>query len=123
MSSAYLYLNALLYLLFAVWCTVAPAKTSASLGYQSLSAGGHSEYLVLYGGLQLGLAIGFFLAARNPEWTRAGIAFSLALYAPIVLFRLVTVIRYWPVATLTIATGVLEALLLLGAIWLYLSRG
>lgn len=115
----YLYVNAMLYLLFAIWCTLAPARTASNLGYVVLARGGRSEYLVIYGGLQLGLAIAFFLLARNAAYVSLGIELSIALYAPIVFYRLITLARYRPVAPLTLATGCLESLLLIAAVWLY----
>lgn len=118
MQAAYLYLNALLYMLFAVWCSFAPQQTAGSLGYETLTSGGHSEYLVVYGGLQAGLAVTFWMSARNAEWHGAGVALALSLYAPIVLYRAVTIARLWPLPALTIATGCLEAALLLAALWL-----
>jgi hypothetical protein len=123
MASAYLYLNAALYLLFAVWCTVAPSNTARNIGYTSLSNGGHSEYLVIYGGLQLGLAVIFWLLARNPNNLRLGLLISIGLYAPIVLYRTATVIRFWPVAPLTWATGILETSLLVAALAIFYSKG
>jgi hypothetical protein len=119
MQAGYLYLNAGLYLLFAVWCTFAPAKTSIGLGYELLSRGGRSEYLVIYGGLQLGLALIFWLLARNADFHRFGLLAALALYGPIVVYRAVTIGLNWPVGGLTLATGVLEAVLLVAAIWIY----
>ena len=116
MAAIYLYVNAGLYLLFAVWCTVAAPTTAVNLGYKTLSAGGRSEYLVIYGGLQVGLALIFFLLARNPAYLRLGITLSVALYAPIVLYRAVTVAMNWPVAGLTLATGALELVLLIAAL-------
>jgi hypothetical protein len=116
MVAAYFYFNAALYLLFAVWCTIAPASTAKHIGYTSLSSGGHSEYLVIYGGLQLGLAALFWLLARNPATFRLGVLISIGLYAPIVTYRLITVVRFWPVAPLTWGTGLLELSLLLAAV-------
>jgi hypothetical protein len=123
MASAYLYLNAALYLLFAVWCTVAPSSTAKNIGYSSLSSGGHSEYLVIYGGLQLGLAALFWLVARNPGTLRLGLLLSIGLYAPIVLYRIATVIRFWPVGPLTVGTGVLETSLLVAALAILYGKG
>jgi hypothetical protein len=122
MQAVYLYANAALYLVFALWCTFAAKTTAASLGYTALSSGGRSEYLVIYGGLQLGLAGFFWFVARQPDLNPVGVVFALILYGPIVAYRLVTLFRLWPVAPLTIATGVLESLLLLVAIWLYFGR-
>lgn len=116
MASVYLYINSALYLLFAVWCTLAPTSTAKNIGYTSLSTGGHSEYLVIYGGLQVGLAALFWLLARNPGTLRLGLLVAIGIYAPIVLFRIITVIRFWPVGALTVGTGILETSLLIAAL-------
>lgn len=118
----YLYLNAALYLVFAIWCTVASQVTSTSLGFMRLSAGGRSEYLVIYGGLQLGLAVMFYLCARDPAFLKLGMAVAIGLYAPIVLYRAITLVRFWPVPTLTVMTGVLEAVLLVSALVIWKMR-
>jgi hypothetical protein len=119
MAMGYLYLNAFLYLLFAMWCTAAPLSTALNLGYLSLSAGGHSEYLVIYGGLQVGLAILFYLMARHADHVRLGILVSLGLYGPVVIYRAITVAAHSPVSFITGATGFLEFLLLAGAVACY----
>lgn len=115
MASVYLYFNAVLYGIFAFWCTIAPAQTAKAVGYDALSRSGESEYLVVYGGLQLGLAIFFFYCARAGE-QRTGLILALAVYAPLVLYRIVTVARHWPVTPTTLGTGLLEIALLLGGL-------
>ena len=121
MSAIYLYVNAALYLLFAVWCTVGMSRTAPAMGFTALANGGRSEYLAIYGGLQVGLAIAFWLLARNSSWHGPGILFAIALYAPIVLFRLVSLARFWPVGPVTLGTAVLEVVLLVVALWLHFS--
>ncbi len=121
MTQWYLYVNSILYLLFAVWCTVGWQSTSNRLGYLTLSNGGTSEYLVIYGGLQVGLAILFFLLARNASYFKLGLLISIGFYAPIVIYRVVTVLANWPVSGLTLATGGLESMLLMRALWLRFS--
>lgn len=98
MTSAYLYLNAAIYLLLAVWCTLAPARTAAAVGYASLTRSGQTEYLAIYGGLQLGLAFLFAWFAWTQQM-RTGLVLAMALYLPIVLFRSVALLRWWPVET------------------------
>jgi hypothetical protein len=119
MAVGYLYINAFLYLIFAIWCTAATSSTASNLGYLALSSGGRSEYLVIYGGLQLGIAIMFYILARNPATARPGVVIALALYMPIVIYRAVTVASDWPVSSVTLATAGLELILLLAAAWLY----
>ena len=115
----YLYVNAALYLLFAAWCTFSPWKTSLNLGYQALSSSGRSEYLVIYGGLQLGLAALFAYTAMNPQLQRHGVLIALFFYVPIVAYRVFTVLRFWPVRSTTLYVGALELLLLVAGILLW----
>jgi hypothetical protein len=113
----YLYFNAFVYVAFAFWCTLEPLQTSQQLGYLMLSSSGQSEYLVVYGGIELGLGAFFFYCARHAE--RAGLVLALALYAPIVLFRWFSIVKLWPVAQTTVAVGSLETALLLVALVLW----
>ena len=119
MTPLYLYVNAGLYLIFAVWMTLSPWKTAAAVGYDSLAANGRSEFLVIYGGLQLGLAIFFAFIAMNSTYHRIGLVFSLCLYAPIVIYRIITVIRFHAMQGSTLAIGALEIGLLCAATLLY----
>lgn len=91
----YLYLNAFLYLLFALWSTASPLITALNIGYLALSSGGQSGYLVLYGGLQLGLTILYCLLAKNMAHVRLGVSVALGPYTPLVVYRLVTVVSHW----------------------------
>jgi hypothetical protein len=117
--AAYLWLNSALYLLFAVWVTLSPWKTAASIGFEKLSAAGRSEYLVVYGGMELGFALFFAITAMSDQYRRLGLIFALCLYAPIVLYRVITVPLFWPVASTTLVVAVLElALLAWGAVLL-----
>jgi len=119
MVPAYLYLNAILYAAFAAWCTLSPAATARAIGYLQRNAGGESEYRVIYGGLQLGLALVFaFLAWRSELWA-LGLKFALALYMPIVAYRFATVAVFWPVPRLTLAVGAMESVLLALAVLLW----
>lgn len=114
--AVYLYVNAALYLLFAIWCTFSMSKTAANLGYEVLSASGKSEYLVIYGGLQLGLAALFAYTAANPQLQRPGVFIALCFYVPIVAYRVATVVKFWPVRSMTLYVGALEVLLLVAGI-------
>lgn len=122
MVAAYLWLNALVYLLFSLWCTVRPTQTAAAAGYLALDGSGRSEYLVVYGGLQLGIAAFYTLLALTPDLHRLGLLFSLAIYVAIVAYRAVTVVLYRPVGGVTLAIGAMEAALLVGAALLWLLR-
>ena len=124
MVNAYLYLNALLYGLLAVWCTLLPETTSSAVGYQVLSKSGQSEYLVIYGGLQLGMAFlfAYFAWTRQP---RNGLVVALAFYVPIVLYRGFTLAQLWPLEPTTLLLAGLEWALLIAAavLWRRLRVG
>lgn len=122
MVAVYLYFNAALYVVFAAWCTIAARTTAKNLGFESLSNSGRSEYLVVYGGLQLGLAIAFGYCAMNSGMHRVGVLFALAVYAPLVVYRVCTVIAFRPVGTTTLAVGAFEALMLVVAALLWFTR-
>lgn len=121
MIAGFLYFNALLYVAFAAWCTFAPRSTATAMGYSSLTASGQSEFLVVYGGLQLGLGLFFLYCARTGE-DRIGLLLALALYGPLVAYRLVTLWRFWPVGGATLWIAGLELVLLLASMGLWLGR-
>ena len=123
MMALYLWVNAFLYALFAAWTTLSPLKTSSSMGFEVLSSSGRSEYLVVYGGIELGFAVFFALTAWQAQWQRLGVIFAVCLYAPIVLYRVITVWKFWPVKPLTLQVGSLEvALLVVGLVLLLRGR-
>lgn len=119
MSTIFLWFNAVSYAVLALWCTLRLASTSNAIGYTALSNSGHSEYTTVYGGLQWGLALIFAMFAMKPELHRLGILVAILLYAPIVLHRIVSVVRYAPVEKLTYGLAGLETAMLIAsvAIW------
>ena len=122
MIAAYLWINAVIYLLFAGWCTLRPTQTAHAAGYLTLDNSGRSEYLVVYGGLQLGLAAFFALLALAPDLHRLGLLFSLAIYVAIVAYRLITIMVFRPVSGVTLSIAGMEVLLLVGAALLWWLR-
>lgn len=116
MTVVYLWLNAILYVAFAAWCTIRLDATSQAVGYGSLTKGGRCEYATVYGGLQAGLGLFYAACALQPAWHAVGLLFSLAIYAPIVLFRWIGVARFGKVGRTTLMVGSMELLLLAVAI-------
>lgn len=119
MIKFYLFFNAGVYLLLALWCTLKHNQTSRASGFLALDNSGRSEYLVINGGLQLGLALFFAYLGAFAQLHRTGLIFSLLLYLPIVLYRIATIVAYRPVGGVTLATAALELTLLTGAAVLF----
>lgn len=122
MTALYLWLNAVIYVLFAILCTWRASATASNVGFLTLSAGGLAEFITVYGGLELGLGIFFAWLAHRPELHRTGLVLALALYVPIVIFRWISVARLAPVGRVTLGTGVLETVMLGLALALWFSQ-
>lgn len=91
MVVVYLLFNAALYLALGLWCTIDPAGTSASIGYALTNDSARSEYLTVYGGLEVGLAGFFVFCAWRSEFRRGGLALAAFTYAGIAIWRGATV--------------------------------
>lgn len=123
MSKYYLLINAILYLIFVLWCTFAREQTSQASGYLTKSNDGWVEYLVIYGGLQLGLAAFYAYTAFHPQYHRIALIFSLFIYTAIVIYRIGAAWAYWPVSKVTLGVAALEIALLIGAIVVFAKSG
>lgn len=122
MIRIYLWANAAIYLILGAAGALNPNRLARAVGYFTLDNSGSSEFLVIYAGLELGLAAFFFIATRRPELERPAVLFSLCLYAGIVAFRLPSLLIYYPVRTITLILAAGEVALLLGAAWLARRR-
>lgn len=114
----YLFFNAGIYLLLAIWCIALPDKTSTAVGFQLIAGSGRSEYLAVYGGLQIGLAIFYALCALKPELRLFGIIFSCCLYVPLFSCRVISLLRFEQIGHVTYITAALELVLTSWALYL-----
>ncbi len=118
--TVYLWINAALYAVFALWCTFARERTAQSVGYLTRSNAGNSEYLTVYGGLQWGMAVMFATLAAHAAPASLALSISLGLYVPIVAYRWITILRFAPVGATVKGVAVMETLLLVAALALRL---
>ncbi len=112
MLRTYLYVNAALYVIFALWCTLMPEKTADALGLGFRSGSGKSEYITVYGGMEFGIAMFFLLAAMQPEMRQAGLLFALLFYGGLVAWRIPTLLMVPGVKQITYGFAATEAVLL-----------
>jgi hypothetical protein len=77
----------LLYLWLAVWCTVEPQETSRLVGFQLLPGSGQSEFLVVYGGLELGLALILLWPLLQPSAAPLALLNCTLIHGCLVAFR------------------------------------
>jgi hypothetical protein len=122
MAKAYLIVNSISYLVFALWCLFKPADTAQGLGYSFLNNGGKTEYMTVYGGMELGFCAFFALSAFYPKLMEAGLIFAVCLYLGLMLVRTITIINIGEVPKIIYIVGGLEyALGIWGAILLYIQ--
>ncbi len=109
----FLWLNAVLYAVFAVWCAVSPTGTAAFSGISFMSNNGRAEYFALYVGLQAAWSVMFAVCALNPDLHYAGIFYSVFLYAGVVFGRWVSIFQKGVAGNNAYIIAILE--LILGA--------
>lgn len=88
----YLWINGIVYLGLGAWCAILPDKTSQAIGFGLTNASARSEYITVYGGLEIGMGIFFCLCAAQPGLRSAGVLFGLCLYAALAIFRVGTLV-------------------------------
>ena len=111
------------YLLLAVWCSLRPSQTAQSVGFSLTPGSGQSEFLVVYGGLELGLGIVFLLPLYNVEWTSFALVACLVIHACLVPFRTFSFFLFSGIQTTTYVLAVVEWVIFLGALAFTLLRG
>lgn len=87
----YLYINAVLYLVFGVWCAAAPEWTATAVGFALPGAQGIAEYVAVYGGLEFGVGAFLLICARNASLVNAGILFGACFYVGLFCFRTIAI--------------------------------
>jgi hypothetical protein len=120
MVLAYLVANGLLYLVLGAWCTLAPDRTSQAVGFTLASPSGRSEYLTVYGGLEVGLGAFFLAAAFVPSLRTAGLVLGLATYGALALWRVGTLLTVPGVGTFPRVMLAIEVPMALLALLLWL---
>ena len=123
LHAIYLSVQVALYAGLAAWCTMDPGGTSRAIGFRLTNSSAKSEYITVYGGLELGMAVFFLLAALNPAWHRVGVVFALCLYGALASFRLGTLLLVPGVGALPkIMFGVEATMTVLAALLLFAGR-
>lgn len=110
------------YLGLGIWCTIDPTKTSNSVGFDLQPGHGQSEYLTVYGGLEVALGIIFLWPVMFREDLNGTLRACLILHACLVLFRTIGFFLFTDIKTTTFVLASVEWILFLGSITLFLSN-
>lgn len=115
MVRVFLTLTGLLYIGLGIWCAVDPAATSRKVGLQRQPGSGESEFLTVYGGLELGLGLMFLLPLVMPAWERGALAACVLIHAAVVAFRTAGFFLFTGIGPFTVRLAVAEWIILLVA--------
>lgn len=118
----YTALNAILFIVFGVWCLLDPEYTAAAIGLAMVGDQGFAEYLAVYGGLQMGLGVFYGLATAHESVQRPAILLSISVYSGLVLARMVAVMNKGPALGFGWYYFALEGMLLSAALFLHFRR-
>jgi hypothetical protein len=100
-AKCFLTLVGLLYAYLAIWCSVSPEITSTKVGLTRIEDTGRSEFLTVYGGLEMGLAFVFLLPWIGSQFTTGSIIACASIHGCLVLFRSISLFLYPNVAPMT----------------------
>ncbi len=110
-AEIYLWVNALLYAIFAVWCLVQPSKAGNFTGLSFLNASGRSEFFAIYVGLEAAWAAMFVICASKPSMIYAGLFYAVIMYAGLVVGRWISVFQKGISSKYTYILAILEIIL------------
>ena len=106
-----------MYVSLGIWCAVQPAKTSRTVGLEILPGAGQSEFLTIYGGLEVGLGLAFLLPLLWNSFERPALVFCLLVHAGIVLFRTIGFFAFSGLPRTTMMFAAVEWVILLLCLW------
>ena len=114
-SRVFLTVIGVTYLYLAGWCSLMPVQTSQFVGFDLKPGSGQSELLVIYGGLELALAVVFLLPLVRPKQLENSLLVCLIVHACLVLFRSVSFFLYNDISPMTRQLALYEWLIFFGA--------
>ena len=112
-----------MYVGLAIWCTLAPTVTSQKVGFDVKPGSGQSEYLVIYGGLELGMALVFLMPLLNSQYLDGSLLACVLIHACLVLFRTASFFVYSDFEKITYNLAIGEwVIFLVGCLCLFLKK-
>jgi hypothetical protein len=118
MTKLFLTAVGILYAYLAIWCSVKPAETSVLVGFDLRPGSGQSEFLSVYGGLEMGMACIFLWPLFRPKQLESSLLACLLIHGCLVLFRGVGFILYSDIQRMTYQLAVGEWVIFLASAFL-----
>lgn len=118
MTKVFLAIVGATYVLLAIWCAILPTKTSQAIGFDLMPGSGQSEYLVIYGGLQLALGLIFIWPLFKNDAITSSLSVCMLVHGCIVSFRTISFFLYSGIGNMTNILAVMEWIIFLTAAYL-----
>ena len=101
------------YLGLGLWCAVLPERSSDAVGFTLQPGQGQSEFVTVYGGLEVGLGLVFLWPVLSREDITVALRTCLLVHLGLVIFRTIAFSRFSGFETTTYALATTEWLILL----------
>lgn len=113
-----------MYVLLGVYCSILPSRASKAVGLEITPGSGQSEFLTVYGGLEVGLGLIFLWPLFRPAELEFALRACLIVHACLVLFRTVGFFAYtnFDPTTYKLAAGEWVILLFSAFLWWRMHR-
>ncbi len=102
------------YIFLAAWCSLMPDKTSMAVGFMLQPGSGQSEFLTVYGGLELALGLAFLWPLYRPADVAFPLFLCLLIHGCLVLFRTAGFALYSGIPSSTFALAATEWIIFVG---------
>ena len=111
------------YLALATWCSMAQERTAKAVGFELTGGSGQSEFLVVYGGLELALGVAFVMPLlRKKMDPRPALQLCTLVHGCLVAFRSVSFSLFVEIGSTTYLLAGGEWLLFLASAFLLRRR-
>lgn len=115
-TKVFLLVAGLLYGALAVYCVARPQVAADTVHLAREGAGGKSEFLVIYGGLELALAVLFVLPILGQYPARPALISFLVIHILLVAFRTASFLAFGPLPGSTVNLAIGEWVLLIAGL-------
>ena len=103
------------YLVLAAWCAILPDTTSNSVGFTLQPGSGQSEFLTVYGGLQVAIGLAFLWPLYRPSDIALPLFLCLLIHGCLVTFRTLSFGLYSAVPSTTMVLAATEWIIFIAA--------
>jgi FtsH-binding integral membrane protein len=115
-AKAFLAVVGMLYLGLAAWCSIDPATTSNKVGFELKPGSGQSEFLVIYGGLELAMCLMFLAPMVRHDYLTVSLLACVLIHACLVAFRTASFFLYTDISSMTYKLAIGEWIILIAGV-------